>query len=345
MKNKITTGLIAAAVGSFMSPAFAYDHLLYNVAEQGIGAGEIYFVGQPSPYTTSEFRDLLADSGLELVQNSVLKPGQCTIMYSETDSANNTAGFGMLACSRELTEGVTLSVQAVYGECGGASNGAGGSCAVGVFSTELELDYGPVSQAFSVSVAEAEVCGSLSPEKLCMGAEANLVEATTSVTDPFGNELGVGVSVGVGAGANGSVEGGVISADIALGIGLGAEMSFSVDYATTGKAIFSAGKNGYLAATNSQGGRVIIGAGADFGEALRLSDSSMALYDMGKYVVAVDAFSSTRNTLVDAANISADGIQEVDSFFNNEVKDAVGNAINTVGNTANNIRKKLKKLF
>ncbi len=204
-------------------------------------------------YTQNEFAAALAAKGLNLVMDDtpLTNPNDCKLTYFDSDKKDLSVEFGLVACKVEVTEGVQLKTQSVYGGCDISNHEyqiGGSECEIGTVKGTLEVDIFGVEQTFELEGPKAGYCASISLEKTCANFGAQLVGASRTIK-AAGVGLGAGVSVGPEAGFDEfpslGVEDGVISGSFDARFGVGIEFEFSVDYNETGRALTKVGETGY----------------------------------------------------------------------------------------------------
>lgn len=216
----------------------------------GNGQERISIPGTNQSFTEAQLKQELQKGGLRFVKSSELKPNECTIVYPEAKSNKNSASaeMGLLTCATKVGDDVTLKSTAVYGGCdASARSGAGAECEAGVASGDLIVKIDNNRDArFNVKGPNAGACASVSPDKFCANAGADVAASSFEVTDSRGNGIGIGVSAGIGAGFSGGYENGIISAGINIKFLAGGSLSFSLNVKDAGSTIAKAGRTGYV---------------------------------------------------------------------------------------------------
>ncbi len=206
--------------------------------------------GTNQSFTEAQLKQELQRGGMSLVKSSNIQPNQCTIVYPSAKSNSNSASadMGLLTCATKVNDDVSLKTTAVYGGCGAsANNGAGAECEAGVASQDVTVRIDNSRNAkFNVKGPTAGACASVSPDKFCANAGADVAASSFEVTDSRGNGIGVGVSAGIGAGFSGGYENGIISAGINIKFLAGGSLSFSLNVGDAGSSIAKAGRTGYV---------------------------------------------------------------------------------------------------
>lgn len=206
--------------------------------------------GTNQSFTEAQLRQELQRGGLKLVKSDDIRPNECTIVYPEANSNRNSASaeMGLLTCATKVNDDVTLKSTAIYGGCGASvNNGAGASCEAGVVSGDVTVKIDNQRDAkFNVKGPNAGACASVSADKFCANAGADVAASSFEVTDSRGNGIGVGVSAGIGAGFSGGYENGIISAGVNIKFLAGGSLSFSLNVGDAGSTIAKAGRTGYV---------------------------------------------------------------------------------------------------
>lgn len=261
--------------------------------------------------TLDELRTELAKGGFNLVQTDELQLNQCALLFANADEDDISADFGLLVCATQLSEGVTLSSQLIYGGCDASnimSEGIGARCEAGVISEDLKVKFPGGVSNFNVKGPAAKACGAASTEMVCANVGATLLSGAFQVSDDRGTGFGLSLEAGIGAGLNGSYEEGILSCSFSLKFIAGASISFSINVEDMVK-VLKAGADAFVvvggeivAAAHSvtkvleQAGRDIVEwtnvafNGAKLSRPLAPGEGYLSVFNQAGYITRVQVF-------------------------------------------------------
>jgi virginiamycin B lyase len=251
MDKKHNKALIAGDIydGSVyhQAPSGRSNAVWYQPKEHSPLGSKMTFAGSSKFYTPAEFKSGLENNGFTLVKDGKVNPGECALVYSEANRNDLAAEFGVLACAVKVADGVTLTTQVVYGGCDVVNKGAGSSCEIGILQDKLTVSHNigghGLEEELTIQGPAARYCDAISTEMTCLNAGADLVAASITVSDEYGN--GTGLGVGVGVGIDGGLSEGTFSAGFDVKLGIGFNVSLSFGYEKNGKALYSLGKGAW----------------------------------------------------------------------------------------------------
>lgn len=205
-------------------------------------------VGSSTKHTVGELRAELAVAGLTLELDSSnisvdapLETGSCTIASAGSFAENNKvkASFGALVCTEQIGDHVSVTVQALHGECESSNglsvlSGSGETgilqCKTGLFKREVEVDLGAgVSTTIEAQGPNADFCAGSTPTGACAKIGGNLISTAGKIKIGDNNSVGAGIGIGLGAGGSAVLEDGIFSASGELKIGAGIQIDLEID--------------------------------------------------------------------------------------------------------------------
>lgn len=287
------------------------SHASYEMADYISGAAIapnpafVGVVGGSRSVRPEEMIEAYAEEGLDLGPYSTLRPGQCTVVYVNSEDTDPGADFGLLTCSIAEGTGVVLKTTPVHGGCDGSWStiaDGGTSCRIGVGAANFAVQT-PYGQLELEAVGpQAGVCGNVSSDRVCGMAGAELSKQSFKLRDPNGHGLEAGVYVGVGVGGQGAYEDGVLSGSFSLGFGMGVSMSMSLNVGHARETVINLGERGFTFSVDA--GESFVNEGAPF-----LADGQeMVIEAVGNGLK--DAAGATGATVVDVGHDFVDGMSE-----------------------------------